>query len=294
MSPWILAVMGPTASGKSELAETLADRFEAELISADAFQIYRGLDIGTGKPTRRNGYHLLDIRNPNESYSAGQFRQDALDVIQGTDRPVIVVGGTGLYVRVLLEPYTDIRAAASPELKALILRRYEAEGLAAMANWLSERDATVVSKVDLKNPARVLRALERTFLPPVPVPSLPPVPTMKIAVIPTPETTRERITQRVSEMMYHGWQGEVERLLDHGYSEQDPAFRAIGYREIARLIRGEGTLSNVQAEIVEETVRYAKKQRTWLRSEPRLNVLNPGDEPLAQTQAIIHAMTSLK
>ena len=159
-NPALVALMGPTASGKSDLAEALADRIDARLINADAFQVYRGMDIGTGKPSQKERYLLLDLVSPSEQFGLGEWLRlavAALEEIFKQGRNAIVVGGTGLYIRALMEEYADVAAAPDPSLRASLMKRPIEE----LRQELRSRAPNVFESTDIANPLRVRRALEK-------------------------------------------------------------------------------------------------------------------------------------
>lgn len=281
VSPFLLALMGPTASGKSDVAEAIADRTGAVLINADAFQVYRGLDIGTGKSARRDEYRLLDILEPWEAYGVGAFvrrAQTELAEAHAGGRSVILVGGTGLYVRALTEAYADLGEAPDPALREDLERRQHEEGLASLVRELEERAPAVAARTDLRNGVRVRRALERTLggRSSVAV-TLPPYRRIKRAIAVPTADLEARIVRRVATMLHNGWVEEVACMRDAGADREWPGFRAIGYRTIWDSLEGVRSRHATEARIVEETRRYAKRQRTWLRSEPNLGWLESDD-----------------
>ena len=276
-APLLIGVMGPTASGKTELAEQLADHLDAQLVNADAFQIYRGMDIGTAKPYAKSRYHLLDIRNPSEGFGVGEYvvlAQTILNLCWEAGRSVVVVGGTGLYVRALFEEYDAMGQAPSAELRESLNER----SLASLVEEVQAHSPELACSLDLRNRVRVQRAVERihTAKPSVPV-RLPPFKKRKFAVIRDIEETFERIASRTEVMMQMGWVQEVQTLMSDGYTIQDPGFRALGYGAIWKSLTGEVDLKDAQATTIAETRKYAKRQRTWLRSEPNLLVLDSGN-----------------
>lgn len=284
--PLLIAIMGPTASGKTEVAEGLADAFGAQLVNADAFQIYRGMDIGTAKPERKSEYRLVDIRDPSEGFGVGEFvglAQEVLAQCWKARTSVIVVGGTGLYIRALFEEYAEMGHAPDPDLRL----RLDQLSLEDLVKELLRLDEATALKVDLKNRVRVQRALERIYSPKPSVPvRLPPFQKCKYAVIRDSVETNDRITMRVESMMQRGWLDEVRGLLEAGYSEFDPGFRALGYRALWRHLKGEIELKEAVATTIAETRQYAKRQRTWLRAEPNLVALDSG-------HALAHATLDL-
>lgn len=283
--------MGPTASGKTELAEGLANHLGAQLVNADAFQIYRGMDIGTAKPENHSRYRLLDIRNPSEGFGVGEYvalAQAVLEECWEAQRNVVVVGGTGLYVRALFEEYDDMGQAPPPEIRSQL----DARSLEDLVEELTRIAPETASRVDSKNRVRVQRALERIYSPTPSVPlNLPPFQKQKFAVNVDTEVTAARITRRVDEMIEKGWIGEVAALAANGFSLADPGLRAIGYEAIWRTNDGEVRLEDAKATVIAETRRYAKRQRTWLRSEPHLYFLD-SNEPLRSAMDCLDSMSS--
>lgn len=279
-APFLIAVMGTTASGKTELAERLADHLDAQLINADAFQVYRGLDIGTAKSPRKSDYELIDIKDPQESFGLGEWLQMAAVVLGRLwleKRHTIVVGGTGLYIRAQFEGYAEIYPPPERDLREELMRREEEEGVAALAAELTRRDPELASRVDLQNPIRVRRALERVHGEPGAVMPIPPFQKVKFGLVPTTDVVRQRIEQRVETMFDQGWREEVAALRSAGVTPDDPAMRAHGYRAIYNALEPDGDWNEVKAGIVQEVRHYAKRQRTWLRKEPNLHVLRSWD-----------------
>lgn len=273
--------MGPTASGKSDLAEAVARERDALLLNADAFQAYRRFNIGTGKPGDPGQYALLDFKDPTEGYGVGEFVRLALPLLErafGAGRDVVVVGGTGFYIRALLESYDGLAPEPDPALRARLMDEERELGLPALVARLPPE---VAARTDLQNPVRVRRALER-LAGPSPEPfALPPFEVRKLALV--PEDGAERIRRRVAAMFDAGWADEVADLATDVPLDA-PAFRAIGYREIALALRSGDDLQNAREKVTLETIRYAKRQRTWLRSEPRLQAWT-GDDAGARALA---------
>lgn len=280
--------MGPTASGKTALAEELADRHNAVLINADAFQIYRGMDIGTAKSSAKDRYSLMDLKNPDEPFGVGEFVSLAsplLDAAYSQTANVIVVGGTGLYIRALFEEYQNMHGIAPEGLRDRLNERHRLEGLEPLAYELTIRAPEVANSIDLKNPARVKRALERLEVPTmVKKHILPPFATLKVAVLPPEEELNRRFATRTHFMMQNGWVQEVTNLRAAGYLPSHPGFRAIGYRQIWEYITGEVGLEQAVSTTIDETRRYAKRQRTWLRSEPNLSPLDPHQDAVLEVE----------
>src|SRR5579872_1524107 len=278
----ILAIVGATATGKSALALDLAEEIGGEIVSADSLQVYRGLDLGTAKPgaadRARVPHHLVDILEPDEVYSAGEFARRAraaIDEIAARGRIPIVVGGSGLYLRALLRGLSPL-PPGDPEVRAALRSRLETEGLPALREELVRIDPKTAARLTAGDTQRVLRALEVECVTGRPLSAWldeQPFGTQAIAAVQIGLTLPrsilyDRIAGRVVWMMEAGWLGEVAGLLQRGLSPRLPAFQAIGYRQLVRHLEGDGSLEQAIAEIVRETRRFAKRQETWFRKEP--------------------------
>lgn len=276
--------MGPTASGKSALAEALADQLDAHLINADAFQIYRGMDIGTGKSDHRTRYSLLDIRNPDESFGVGEFVELASQVLRERfeiGQNVVMVGGTGLYIRALTEGYSEMHPEPPEEIRTYVNKLFIDEGLPKLIEKLVSVTGNPEPNLDVMNPMRVKRALEKALFPAIPLNvDVPAFRIEKIGLLLSSDETIHKIVTRVAEMMQNGWVTEVKELLSSGYGINDPGFRAIGYRTIAEHLEGQLDIEQVTEQVKTETIRYAKRQRTWLRKEPSLKIVGSLGEGL--------------
>ena len=289
--PWVLGIYGPTASGKSALAERLADRTGAQLINADAFQVYQRLDIGTAKSPRKDEYLLIDLKEPHESFRVGEWVQlatTALRRLYDEGRNSIVVGGTGFYLRALFEGYSEMLSAPDPTLRAELVRREAEEGLESLVEELRKSAPQVAAKVDLRNPVRVRRALERLASPAAPLQAeLPPVKTKKIAIDPAKDVLDAGIRARISDMVRMGWLEEVRSLKAAGIMRDAPGMRALGYDTLYDHLEGLLTLEQALLNIEVSTRRYAKRQKTWLRSEPNLHRLADANDLLgAEAEAL--------
>ncbi len=275
-SPRLIAVMGPTGSGKSDLAEGLARSLGAVLISADAFQVYRGFDIGTNKPSDPSGYELIDVCDADEQFGLGEWLSLVVPVLEkawSEKKDVVVVGGTGLYIRALFEGYADMSGAPDPALREELMRREQEEGLGALVAELERLNSEIARRVDLKNPMRVRRALEKIlggdtgimFV-------IPGFLKLKYGLEVDREAHRGILEDRLNVMIDRGWIEEVRKLNDLGISESSPAMRAIGYHTWTKYLSGATTFDEAKAEVLTLTVQYAKRQRTWMRKEPGLMV----------------------
>jgi tRNA dimethylallyltransferase len=288
-----LVVIGPTASGKSALAVELATRFgDTEIVSADAMAVYRGMDIGTAKPTmaERGGvvHHLIDEVDPTEDYTVARFADRVARVIaevEGRGRSVLVVGGTGLYVRAVVDDFTV--PPRYPELRA----RFEADpDTAALFARLRELDATAAAKILPSNRRRIIRALEVSVGSGQPFSSFGPGvdhygPTrFLLAGLDIDRTTMDaRIERRYDDQLADGFLDEVRGLLATGMSAT--AAQALGYRELAAHLQGDLTIEEALEEAKRRTRRFARRQQRWFRRDPRIRWFDAGDETLADQMA---------
>jgi tRNA dimethylallyltransferase len=278
----VLAIVGATATGKSALAMELAERLRGEIVNADALQVYRGFDIGTAKPSladrERVPHHLIDILEPDETYSAGEFARrarEAIAEIEGREKLPIVVGGSGLYQRALFAGISPI-PPGDPQVRRELRDRLAAEGLGPLREKLARLDPPTAARLPAGDTQRVLRALEVALVTGRPLSSWiaeQPFGTQGIAGIriglTLPRTILyDEIAGRVARMIEAGWREEVAGLLRRGLSPDLSAFQAIGYRQLVHHLEGGGSLEQAAAEIVKETRRFAKRQETWFRKEP--------------------------
>lgn len=278
----LLVILGPTATGKTALAADLARDLDGEVINADALQVYRGLDVGTAKPPlelrREVPHHLIDILDPHELFSAGEFVRRAENVIaeiEARGRLPIVAGGTGLYLRALLEGISPI-PPGDPEIRRALDLRLEREGLAALYRELQNVDPETAQRLPSGDRQRILRALEVAAVTGTPLSSWirqRPFgsrrrPAVRIGLTLPRAILYDRIAARVNEMVRRGWVEEVRNLLAQGVEPGCPAFQALGYRQMARHVAGEQSLEAAVEETVRATRKYAKRQMTWFRKEP--------------------------
>ena len=275
-----LAIVAATGTGKSALAMELALRSNGEIIGADALQIYRGLDIGTAKPSvedrRRVRHHLIDILDPHERFSAGEFARRAASTIEevmARRRLPVVVGGSGLYVRALLEGLSPL-PTIEPQVREELERRLEQEGLEALFDELRRRDEATARRLSRNDRQRILRALEVSIGTGRALSSWHRMSARKasfsasrIGLTLPREVLYDRLESRVHQMLESGWLEEVRDLITAGVSRSSPAFQAIGYRELVSHLRGECSLEASTRQIVQSTQRYAKRQLTWFRKQ---------------------------
>lgn len=313
--PRVLVIVGPTSSGKTGLSLQVAGMLDGEIVNADARQIYRGCDIGTGKPPgRRRKYHgnnaymvsapheyvleqagtvasekmptiphyLMDFLAPQKIMTVSEWRTRALLAIRGIvgrKHLPIVVGGTGLYVNALIDNFSIPRVPPNQTLRA----SFEKEPLPKLVDLLLKIDPAAGAAVDLKNPRRVIRALEICTLTGKPINKMkvkrPPVVDPFIVAIYRPrEELNERIDSAVDRMLEEGWPEEVRQLHDAGLSWDAPAMTSIGYREMARYLRGEIMLDEAISLAKIATHQYAKRQNTWFKRDERIHWVKSEEE----------------
>lgn len=280
MKPKVIAVVGPTASGKTKLAIDLAKEIDGEIISADSRYVYKGFDIASAKPTleERAGipHYLIDIVEPEVDYSVADFYDDAKKVIYEIlekGKTPIIAGGTGLYFRVLLETYDLPRVEAKPELRAeLDLREKE-----DLLNELKKLDPNGYEKVKNANKRRIVRALEVTKIlgKPFSEASVEKEPEFdvdwRMPYIESREILYDRINRRVDLMVEQGLLEETKSLLEkHGRIKNFVS--TIGYQEMLAYLDGESTLDNALEKLKQHTRNYAKRQLTWFRKNPALKI----------------------
>lgn len=284
-----LALVGPTASGKSEAAMALSRRLGAEIVSVDSMLVYRGMDVGTAKPTpaERAGvsHHLVDVAEPEEPFSVARYQQLARAVVDGIDARglrVLLVGGSGLYFRAIVDelefPATDPDARDELWAEAGVL------GPDRLYERLAELDPVAAARIEPSNVRRTVRALEVAAVTGRPFSSYAdrwaryPDERVRAAGIDVPrDVLARRIEARVRAMVDAGLLDEVRELLDRGLFGWLTASRAIGYAEFARYLRGEMTLADASAQTVRRTRELARRQMVWYRRDPRIRWFPAGE-----------------
>lgn len=291
MSARIIAVVGATATGKTALAIDLAEAVDGEIINADSRQFYRGMDIGTAKPTaeerQRIPHHFLDIANPDETVTLATFVDAARDAIAGIAsrrKQPIVVGGTGQYIWALLEGWRVPRVPPDTELRARLEALAATSGPDALAAELRALDSASADAIDPRNIRRVIRAIEVTRAtgrpfsewqqkdPPSPAPWI-------VGLQVDRPALHALIDARVDRMIAAGLVEEVRALIEGGYACALPSMTAIGYRQVCEHLRGECTLDEAVARVKTETHRLARMQHAWFKpSDTRITWL-PANAP---------------
>ncbi|MGH3303633.1 MAG: tRNA (adenosine(37)-N6)-dimethylallyltransferase MiaA [Streptosporangiaceae bacterium] len=295
----VVAVVGPTAAGKSELSLSLARALDGEVVNADSMQLYQGMDIGTAKLSRAEQagvpHHLLDIWPATRAASVSEYQALArrtIDDIRHRGRTPIVVGGSGLYVRAAIDklqfPGTD------PELRASLEDELHRVGSAALHARLAAVDQTAAAAILPGNGRRIVRALEVIELSGLPFRATLPeyeavYPVVQVGVaIARPELDR-RIAFRLARMWDHGLVDEVRRLERAGLRDGRTASRALGYAQVLRFLAGEWTEAEAAAQAIQATRRFVRRQESWFRRDPRV-VWIPADPDIAgQALAVVRS-----
>ncbi len=298
----IVAVVGATASGKTGLSLDLAERLGGEIVNTDAMQVYRGMDIGTAKlpAGRRRGipHHLLDTLSVRDPATVAEFQAWAraeIEEIRGRDRVPVLVGGSALYTRAILDRFEF------PGTDEAVRRRLEeqlaAEGPAALHERLRAVDPEAASRILVENGRRIVRALEvveitgRPFAASLPTLEYADPRTVQVGVDIDRRTLDERIAERVDAMFEAGFVDEVERLLAQGLAEGRTAGRAIGYREVAAYLAGDVSLAEARERTVIATRRFSRRQDSWFRKDPRVTWIRYDDPDLvARAVSVVSAM----
>ena len=288
--PRVIGIVGPTASGKTALGFALAEARSVEIVCMDSMQVYKGMDIGTAKPSREEQalipHHMLDVAEPEDEYSVAEYLHGATAAIDGIlsrDRLPVLVGGTGLYLRALSQGLT---LGSTPKDEA-VRARYEAllaeEGRESLHLRLAKVDPGAAARLHPNDTRRVIRALEvyevtgRPFSGQQPREEDAPWDIRLYAANWPREELYARTDQRAGGMVRGGLPGEVRALLDRGVSPQAQSMQGLGYKELIPYIKGEAGLPECEEILKRRTRNYAKRQLTWFRPDPRIRWLDPGN-----------------
>lgn len=296
--PRIVCVVGPTSSGKTSLAIRLAKQFNGEAINADARQCYTHFSIGTGKPMGMRGtfegrraflvhdvpHYLMDFLDPMVPLTAAEWREMALTAVKGISRRhrlPIVVGGTGLYIRALVDNFRFPGVEPKPHLRAA----FEKKSLEELAALLVKLDPDAAQAVDLKNPRRVIRALEVVTFTGKPFTAQkklgkPIVDAFQIGIRWSRAELNKRIDDEIESMIDRGWIDEIREIIAKNIPLDAPAMTSIGYRELLSYIRGEKTLEAAITACKTAVHRYAKRQETWFKRDTRIHWVGDEDEAM--------------
>ena len=285
----LFVICSPTATGKTQLALELVETFGGDIVNADSMQVYRFLDIGTAKPTveerMRVTHHLIDVVDPDEEYNAAVYAEQARAIIEKiarTSKPVFVVGGTGLYIRALLQGII-----ATPPVDENIRNYYrdlrDRHGREYLFGLLSERDPQAAGRINLNDSVRVIRALEVLEQSGQSIIALQqkhafadcPYDACKIGLSIERAELKKRIALRTSRMVEAGLVEEVSELLKRGYSEKLKAMQSLGYKQVVDFIRGRSEWDRALELINRDTWQYSKRQLTWFSADKTINWFAP-------------------
>lgn len=295
--PLGIALVGPTAAGKSDLAVAVARALDGEVVSVDSRQAYRGLEVGTAAPTPAQRaavpHHGVAFLEPGERYSAGRFSRLArawIEEIRGRGHVPVLAGGTGFFLAALLDPVfrePPMDDGRRERLRAWLEGRSDSE----LRRWVRRLDPGLARSLETLDPQRCARTLELALLSGRPVswwqahgaPEAPPLVLRVYALELGARALRERIRARTRRLIEGDWPAEVERLLAGGAGERDPGLSALGYPELVRLVRGEWSAENTIEAVTARTWQYARRQRTWFRHQlPPGTVRLEAGRPLAE------------
>jgi len=294
LHPRLLLLAGPTAVGKSEIALRVAEKLGGEIVSVDSMQIYRGMDIGTAKPSTadraRVPHHLIDVVEVTEAFDAAKFvdrARQAVAEIQRRGRVPILCGGTGLYFKAFLEGLGE-----TPPADAALRAKLEATPMPELLRELAARDPETYERIDRQNPRRVIRAIEVIRLTGKPFStqraswdhathSTPHTP-ICIGLSRTAPDLHQRIATRIDAMFRRGWVAETEQLLRQGLGQSRTPMQALGYRQIVEHLRGDRSLTATVELVKVRTRQFAKRQMTWFRRQLALTWINPASEDGAE------------
>ena len=284
--PPLLAIVGPTGVGKTAVAVRLGSALPLEAVNADSRQVYRGMDIGTSKPTAEERaalpHHLVDVIDPDERYHVARFRAEALVALRGIrerGRLPVLVGGTGLYVRALLKGLKPA-PPADPALRQELERQAEAQGVAALHERLATLDREAAGRLHPNDRVRIIRAIEVRMVAGAPDPeaeaaadwrhSVPAWHLLMVGLRQKEGVLRAQLAERARGMLNRGMLEEVRRLREKGYDESLPAMGGIGYRQFSAVLAGRLTEEEALRLMIRDTVRYAKRQMTWFARDPEI------------------------
>lgn len=286
----IIVICGPTGVGKSSIAVLMAKRFNGEIVNADSQQVYRGFDIGTAKlgDKEREGipHHVVDVVEPNESFDAAKYvvlADRAIEDIRSRGKNVFIVGGTGMYIRLLIEGVCKA-PPRYPKIREELERQIKEYGLACLHERLRQVDPITARVVHQNDQIRIIRALEIYEITGMPVSQFyaehrfagKRYQALKIGINMDRKELYDKLNARVDNMLSRGWEKEVKTLLKN-YSVDCQAFAAIGYKEMASLVAGRLPLETAASLIKRHSRQYAKRQLTWFRADKEISWFVPGD-----------------
>jgi tRNA dimethylallyltransferase len=281
--PPIPILVGPTGVGKSEVAYQLAKKLNSEILSADAFQVYKGLEVGTAQPSKEwqkeVSHHLVGIRDPRQGWNAVEFAREAMPIIEGakqSGKKLFLVGGAGFYIRALVEGPPPGKAP-KPEVRSWILSRVRELGPEKAHQWLKERDSEAATRLHPNDNQRVCRALEKTFETDTEETSIKPLGSSSVLFLGL-ERSRDKLdsilSARTQSMWKNGLLDEAKRLSGMSLPPDHPIWGAIGYQEAVAFLKGEMKEADALGRIYRRTRQYAKRQWTWFKHQHDVRWLN--------------------
>ena len=294
----LIAIAGPTASGKTALSIELSRRISGEVVSCDSMMVYRGMDIGTAKPTRAEmdgiPHHMIDVADPAENYSAARYRDEARAVIAdiaSRGHMPIMCGGTGLYIDAVTRDMSFARTPADDELRARLEKELNEQGAQSMHDRLSKIDPPTAARLHANDTRRVLRALEIYYSTGAPMSQSAErtgenreLYDLTLIALNMPRARLyDRINRRVDMMCGQGLFEEVAGLIANGLNRECTAMQALGYKEIAQALAGEVSREEAISNLKQRTRNYAKRQLSWLRRDTRVNWLDIDENDTAAT-----------
>lgn len=281
MKTQVLFILGPTAVGKTAVSVEIAKLFDGEIISCDSVQIFRGLDVGSAKVTeeekQRIPHHLIDIKEPTETFTSFQFVEEMkkkITEITSRGKLPIVVGGTSLYVKSLILNYNFGGVGVDEEFRDKLNKLLEEKGLESLYERLSSEDKTLAENIDRHNPQRVIRALEISHFKGEKKTSESEIDSLVFALTLDRKTLYERINKRVDIMLKNGLIEEVKSLKDAGVTRDCQSMKAIGYKEVYAYLDGEISYDEMAELIKKHSRNYAKRQLTFLRGMDNVNYID--------------------
>lgn len=296
----IIVILGPTAVGKTELSIRLAEKFKGEIVSADSRLLYRGMDIGTAKPSQtdreRVPHHLIDVSPPSESWSVARFVHEAggiIDQIQRRKNLPFLVGGSGQYITALLEGWSPPPQPKNRQLRAQFEKVGREQGRAILHQQLAQVDPVSAERIQATNQRRVIRALEIYHSTGIPASQQrnnkpPGYRILRIGLRLARKALYTRIDRRIDQMMANGFEEEVRALLDQGFDLELPAMSAIGYKQIGMAISGKISFEEAIKQIQKLTRQFVRRQDNWFKeTDPEIHWFDVRGELVAATSVLI-------
>jgi tRNA dimethylallyltransferase len=307
-NPPPIAIVGPTATGKTDAAIALAERIGGEIINADSMQVYRGMDIGTAKPgieeQQKIPFHLLDIVTPDTPFNVSEWKaraETAIAEIVSRDRRPIICGGTGLYIRALLDNWTLAETPADPTIRQRLEAEAKTLGSSVLHEQLQKVDPETANRLHPNDAVRIVRALEVYEATGTPISlyqaqdraARAPRPALRLGLTLPRPALYSRIEQRVDAMLTAGLVEEVRGLLAQGYSADLSPLGSLGYKEIIAYLHGDTDLETAVRDIKQNTRRFAKRQQTWFRADTHIHWFDVSAFNSATVaEALLHTITT--